>query len=37
MPKQVGDNAGCEIFDQTLMFWIASQIAQWCDGHGNAR
>ncbi len=37
MAKQVGEKAVSEAFDQTLLFGVAGQIAQRCDGHGNAR
>jgi hypothetical protein len=37
MAKQVGEKAVSEAFDQTLLSGVAGQIAQRCDGHGNAR
>jgi hypothetical protein len=37
VPEQVGKDAVREIFDETLLFGIAGQIAQRRDGHGSAR
>jgi hypothetical protein len=37
VPKQVGDKAVGEAFDQILPISLAGQIAQRCDAYDNAR
>ena len=35
--KKANDKSVSEIFNQRLLSRVGSQIAQWLDGHGNAR
>jgi hypothetical protein len=37
VPKQIGDKAVGDAFDQTLLIGLAGQIAERCDADNNAR